>query len=51
MNNYGFSQKRLKDEQEMKVDPCNEEIEMEFSHLLNPPLSVSEKPERFGTVS
>jgi hypothetical protein len=41
LNNYDFSQKRLKDEQGMKVAPCNEEIEIEFSHLLNPPLSVA----------
>jgi hypothetical protein len=31
MNNYGFTQKRYKHEQGMKVAPCKEEMEMDFS--------------------
>jgi hypothetical protein len=51
MNSYGFNQKRYKHEQGMKVAPCNEEMEMDFSKVLNPPSSVNEKPERYGQVT
>ena len=51
MNTYGFNQKRYKHEKGMKVAPCDEELEMDFSQILNPPSSVSEKPERYGRVT
>ena len=51
MNNYGFNQKRYKHEQGMKVAPCDDQMEMDLSSVLNPPSSVSENPERYGRVT